>query len=37
MWAIGLIGGGETGKANEPFFACTLLGTMPLPPADDLR
>lgn len=27
----------NAGQANEPFFACMLLGTMPLTSADDLR
>ena len=36
-WASGLIGGGEAGQANEPFFACMLLNIVPLPFADDPR
>lgn len=35
--ATGLIDGGAGGNANEPFSACTLPGTVPLPSADDLR
>ena len=35
--ATGAVIAGGAGKAKEPFFACTLLGTVPLPSADDLR
>ena len=34
--ASGLTGGGEAGKAKEPFFACKLPNDAPLPPAADL-
>ena len=37
MGATSAVTAGGGGKANEPFFACALLGTLQLPPAADLR